>query len=40
VPGSEGFSAAQKFAIDKAIRDAETQCRYEFSVYVGPVEDA
>jgi uncharacterized membrane protein YgcG len=38
VPGSEGFSAAQKFAIDKAIREAETQCRYEFSVYVGSTE--
>lgn len=38
MPGSDGFSAAQRFAIDKAIRDAETQCRYEFSVYVGGVE--
>jgi len=38
VPGSDGFSAAHKFAIDKAIRDAETQSRYEFSVYVGSVE--
>lgn len=37
MPGSEGFSAAQRFAIDKAIREAETQSRYEFSVYVGTV---
>lgn len=38
MPGSEGFSDAQRFAIDKAIREAETQSRYEFSVYVGAVE--
>ncbi|MDQ6642539.1 MAG: DUF5130 domain-containing protein [Actinomycetota bacterium] len=36
--GSDGFSAAQRFAIDKAIRDAETRSRYEFSVYVGTGE--
>ena len=34
----EGFSSAQRLQIDKAIRDAETVCRYEFSVYVGPAE--
>ena len=37
---SDGFSASQRAAIDKAIRDAETACRYEFSVYVGAAEGA
>ena len=40
MPGSEGFSVSQKFAIDKAIREAETRSRYEFSVYVGTIEGA
>jgi uncharacterized membrane protein YgcG len=35
VPAGDAFSAAQRHEIDKAIRDAETMCRYEFSVYVG-----
>ena len=35
MPGGDGFSSSQRAAIDKAIRDAETTCRYEFSVYVG-----
>ena len=35
----EGFSAAQRQQIDRAIRDAETECRYEFSVYVGPADE-
>lgn len=34
----EAFAAAQRHEIDKAIRDAETMCRYEFSVYVGASE--
>jgi uncharacterized membrane protein YgcG len=38
VPGGEGFSAAQRHEIDKAIRDAETMCRLEFSVFVGASE--
>jgi uncharacterized membrane protein YgcG len=38
VPGGDGFSPAQRASIDKAIRDGETVCRYEFSVYVGPAE--
>ncbi len=38
MPGGEGFTAAQRQQIDKAIRAAETVCRYEFSVYVGPAE--
>jgi hypothetical protein len=35
VPGGDAFSPGQRHEIDKAIRDAETLCRYEFSVYVG-----
>ena len=36
--GGDGFTAGQRHQIDKAIRSAETMCRYEFSVYVGPSE--
>ena len=32
------FSAAQQAEIDRAIRDAETACRFEFSVYVGAAD--
>ncbi len=39
MPGGEGFTAAQRQQIDKAIRDAETESRYEFSVYVGPADE-
>ena len=39
MPVSEGFSAAQRHQIDKAIRDAESESRYEFSVYVGPADE-
>lgn len=35
MPGGDGFSSSQRAALDKAIRDAETTCRFEFSVYVG-----
>ena len=31
----DAFSAGERFEIDKAIRHAETLCRFEFSVYVG-----
>ena len=34
------FSAAQEAEIDRAIRAAETACRFEFSVYVGPTDGA
>lgn len=34
----EGFSSDQRYEIDRAIRSAETVCRYEFSVYVGAAE--
>jgi uncharacterized membrane protein YgcG len=30
------FSSSQEAEIDRAIRAAETACRFEFSVYVGP----
>lgn len=36
MPAGDGFSDAQRQQIDKAIRDAETVSRFEFSVYVGP----
>lgn len=35
----DGFTPAQRQRIDRAIREAETVCRYEFSVYVGESED-
>ena len=38
MPTGEGFSGSQRYEIDKAIRDAETVCRYEFSVFVGVSE--
>jgi uncharacterized membrane protein YgcG len=38
VPGGDTFSASDRHEIDKAIRAAETMCRYEFSVYVGASE--
>lgn len=39
MPGGDGFSSEQRHEIDRAIRAAETICRYEFSVYVGASED-
>jgi hypothetical protein len=38
VANGEGFSSDQRFEIDRAIRAAETVCRYEFSVYVGAAD--
>jgi hypothetical protein len=38
VHGGDGFTSGQRHQIDKAIRGAETICRYEFSVYVGHSE--
>ena len=35
VAGGDAFSSSQRHEIDKAIRDAETLCRFEFSVFVG-----
>ena len=34
----DGFSADQRYEIDRAIRAAEMVCRYEFSVFVGASE--
>ena len=38
VASGDGFSSDQRYEIDRAIRAAETVCRYEFSVYVGASE--
>ena len=38
MPAGDAFTAQQRYEIDRAIRDAETVCRYEFSVYVGAAE--
>lgn len=34
----DGFSADQRYEIDRAIRAAETVCRFEFSLFVGPAD--
>lgn len=34
----DGFSADQRYEIDRAIRAAETVSRYEFSLFVGAAE--
>ncbi|HYO40961.1 MAG TPA: DUF5130 family protein [Nocardioidaceae bacterium] len=36
--GGDTFDDAQRSVVDKAIRDAETMCRLEFSVFVGRSE--
>ncbi len=38
MPAGDAFSSAQQAEIDRAIRGAETTCRFEFSVYVGPCD--
>ena len=38
MPAGEPFTASERYEIDKAIRDAETVCRFEFSVFVGASE--
>lgn len=38
MPAGDGFSSGQQAEIDRAIRAAETSCRFEFSVYVGAVD--
>ena len=38
VAAGDAFTPAQRHEIDKAIRDAETVCRIEFSVFVGRSE--
>jgi uncharacterized membrane protein YgcG len=37
VASGDPFSSVQRAEIDRAIRSAETSCRFEFSVYVGAV---
>lgn len=36
--GGDALTSAQRLQIDKAIRDAETSSRHEFSVFVGRAE--
>lgn len=38
MPAGDAFTASERHEIDKAIRNAETVCRYEFSVFVGSSE--
>jgi hypothetical protein len=38
VPAGEAFSPTERRDIDRALRRAETVCRYEFSVFVGAAE--
>lgn len=38
MPAGDGFTARDRYDVDRAIRDAETICRYEFSVFVGSAE--
>ena len=38
MPTGKGFTDAERQEIDKAIRQAELICRFEFSVYVGPTQ--
>jgi len=38
VAAGELLSEADRLALDRAIRLAEQACRFEFSVYAGPVE--
>jgi hypothetical protein len=39
VPTGDAFTASERHEIDRAMRDAETMCRYEFSVYVGAADE-
>lgn len=38
MPAGDAFTAQERYDIDRAIRDAETVSRYEFSVFVGSSE--
>jgi uncharacterized membrane protein YgcG len=38
VPAGDAFTGQERYDIDKAIRDAETVSRFEFSVFVGSSE--
>lgn len=39
MPAGDTFSPHERHEIDKAIRDAETVSRYEFSVFVGAADE-
>ncbi len=39
MPAGDGFGPQDRYEVDKAIRDAETVSRYEFSVFVGAAEE-
>ena len=39
MPAGEAFGPQDRYEVDKAIRDAETVSRYEFSVFVGAAEE-
>lgn len=39
MPAGDAFTASERHEIDRAMRDAETMCRYEFSVYVGAADE-
>ena len=38
MPAGDAFTGQERYDVDKAIRDAETVSRYEFSVFVGTAE--
>ena len=38
MPGGDTFTPRERYDLDRAIRQAETVCRYEFSVFVGSAE--
>lgn len=38
VPAGDAFTARERHDVDRAIRQAEMVCRYEFSVFVGSSE--
>lgn len=39
MPAGDAFGPQDRYEVDKAIRDAETVSRYEFSVFVGAAEE-
>ncbi|MGH3371478.1 MAG: DUF5130 family protein, partial [Nocardioidaceae bacterium] len=38
MPAGDAFTARERHDVDRAIRQAEMVCRYEFSVFVGSSE--
>jgi len=39
VPAGEAFTSSERYDIDRAIRNAETVSRFEFSVFVGASDE-